>query len=96
MDELYDALFVNRVEDIGNSAAAFDQIVVDGGVNGVGWLTRRSGDLSRFWDKWVIDGLVNVVGFSTKLLSYPVRVVQTGLFQTYAFFIVLGVLVFMA
>ncbi|HEV2177246.1 MAG TPA: NADH-quinone oxidoreductase subunit L, partial [Terriglobia bacterium] len=96
VDELYDALFVNRVKDIGNASAAFDQIVVDGGVNGAGWLTRMSGELSRFWDKWVIDGAVNVLGFGTKLMSYPVRVVQTGLFQTYAFFIVLGVLVFMA
>lgn len=36
------------------------------------------------------------MGFSVKLLSYPVRIVQTGLVQTYALLIVLGVLVFMA
>ena len=39
---------------------------------------------------------MNVVGFGTKLLSYPVRVIQTGLVQTYAWLITLGVLVFMA
>jgi len=37
-----------------------------------------------------------VLGFGTKLLSYPVRVVQTGQFSSYAFLIVLGVFVFMA
>jgi len=96
VDELYDALFVNRTKDLGNALAAFDLGVVDGSVNGVGWSTRMSAELSRLWDTWVIDGLVNVVAYGAKVLSYPVRVLQTGVVQTYAFFIVLGVLVFMA
>jgi len=54
-----------------------------------------SAEASRLWDLWVIDGLVNVLAFLTKVLSYPVRILQTGLVQTYAWFIVLGVLVFM-
>jgi NADH-quinone oxidoreductase subunit L len=95
VDELYDALFVNRAKNLGNLLAAFDLAVVDGGVNAAGWLTRASGDLSRFWDKWVIDGLVNVLGFGIKVLSYPVRVIQTGVVQTYAFFIALGVAIFL-
>ena len=96
VDELYDALFVNRTKDLGNGLAAFDQGVVDGGVNGVGFATRLISDLSRLWDKWVIDGLVNVVAFVVKVLSYPVRVIQTGVVQNYAWLITLGVLVFMA
>ncbi len=96
VDELYDALFVNRAKDVGNAAAAFDLAVLDGGVNGVGWSTRLTAELSRLWDLYVIDGLVNVMAFGVKVLSYPVRVVQTGLVQTYALLIVLGVLVFMA
>ena len=96
VDELYDGLFVNRVKDIGNLSSAFDQAVVDGGVNGVGWVTRASATVSRWWDQWVVDGLVNVLGFGLKLLSYPVRVIQSGMFATYAFFIVLGVFFFMA
>ncbi|MFZ0964608.1 MAG: NADH-quinone oxidoreductase subunit L [Terriglobia bacterium] len=95
IDELYDALFVNRVKNLGNAFAAFDLGVVDGGVNGAGWLTRMSGELSRFWDSWVIDGLVNVTAFVVKVLSYPVRVIQTGLVQNYAWMITLGVLIFM-
>jgi NADH-quinone oxidoreductase subunit L len=95
IDELYDALFVNRTKDLGNALAAFDLGVVDGGVNGVGWFTRMSGELSRLWDTWVIDGLVNVGAFLVKVLSYPARVIQTGLVQNYAWMITLGVLIFM-
>ncbi len=95
VDELYDALFVNRAKDLGNALAAFDLGVVDGGVNGVAWSTRMSGELSRLWDTWVIDGLVNVGAFVVKVMSYPVRVIQTGLVQNYAWMITLGVLIFM-
>ena len=96
VDELYDALFVNRAKDVGNALAAFDLGVVDGGVNGVGWWTRLTAEGSRLWDIWVIDGLVNVTAFAVKVLSYPARILQTGLVQSYAWMIVVGVLVFMA
>jgi NADH-quinone oxidoreductase subunit L len=96
VDELYDALFVNRTKNLGNALAAFDLGVVDGGVNATGWLTRMSGEVSRLWDTWVIDGLVNVSAMAVKLLSYPARVIQTGLVQSYAWLITLGVLIFMA
>ncbi len=96
VDELYDALFVNRAKNVGNAAAAFDLAIIDGGVNGAGWFTRFSGEVSRLWDLWVIDGLVNVMAFGVKVLSYPVRILQTGLVQMYALLIVLGVLIFMA
>jgi len=95
IDELYDALFVNRVKNLGNALAAFDLGVVDGGVNGAGWLTRMSGELSRYWDTWVIDGFVNLTAFVVKVLSYPVRIIQTGLVQNYAWMITSGVLIFM-
>ncbi len=96
VDEIYDVLFVNRVKDLGSALAAVDLGVVDGGVNGVGWLTRMSAEVSRLWDSWVIDGLVNALGFVTKTLSWPARIVETGLVQNYAWFITLGVLIFMA
>jgi NADH-quinone oxidoreductase subunit L len=96
IDELYDFLFVNRIKHIGNALAAFDLAVVDGGVNGVGWTTRMSGELTRLWDTFVIDGLVNLLAFVTRLCSYPMRIVQTGLVQNYALLITLGVLAFLA
>ena len=95
VDEVYDALFINRAKDVGNVAAAFDLAVVDGAVNSAGWTTRFTAEVSRLWDLWVIDGLVNILAFAVKVLSYPVRVLQTGVVQSYALLIVLGLLVFM-
>jgi NADH-quinone oxidoreductase subunit L len=96
VDEIYDALFVNRVKDLGSSLAAFDLGVIDGGVNGAGWLTRTLADISRLWDTWVIDGLVNLVARVIWILQFPASILQTGLVQTYAWFITLGVFIFMA
>ena len=95
VDELYDALFVNRVKNLGNGFAAFDLGVVDGGVNGAGWFTRLVADASRLWDLYVVDGFVNLLAFFVKVLGWVVRVVQTGFVQSYALLIVLGVLLLM-
>jgi NADH-quinone oxidoreductase subunit L len=96
VDEVYDALVVDRVKNVGNMAAALDLAVVDGGVNGVGWLTRTTAEASRLWDRWVVDGAVNVIGFFVRLLSYPARIIQTGRVQSYAWLITLGLIGFMA
>jgi NADH-quinone oxidoreductase subunit L len=95
IDEIYDALVVNRVKDVGSILAAFDLGVVDGGVNGVGWATRMSAEISRLWDTWVIDGFVNAMAFVVNVMSYPAKILQTGVVQNYAWFITLGVLIFM-
>jgi NADH-quinone oxidoreductase subunit L len=94
VDELYDFLFVNGLAKGGGSAlVSFDNRVVDGGVNGTGWLTRLSSTLSIWWDTWIIDGFVRLFSFSVKLSSYPVRILQTGSVQGYALVFVLGAIV---
>jgi NADH-quinone oxidoreductase subunit L len=94
MDEVYDALFVNRTKDLGSTLALFDAKVIDGlGVDGTGWLTRFASRLSIWWDTWIVDGLVNLAARIVWLFSYPVRMVQTGLVSSYALLIVFGVLV---
>src|SRR5258708_2323961 len=61
VDEIYDALFVNRTKDLGTALGSFDRGVIDGaGVNGVGLVTRIISRISMWWDKWIVDGLVNV------------------------------------
>ena len=70
--------------------------MIDGGVNGSAWLTRTTAEGSRRWDIWVIDGFVNLMAFIVRLMSYPVRMVQTGQVQSYALMIVLGLLGFVA
>jgi NADH-quinone oxidoreductase subunit L len=95
LDEIYEILFVNGLaKGGGRLLGAFDRNVVDGGVNGAGWLTRFSGSLSGWWDTWVIDGAVRLGSFTVKMASYPVCLLQTGRVQAYAFFVVLGVLAF--
>jgi NADH-quinone oxidoreductase subunit L len=93
VDELYDALFVNRTKDLGTALAAFDRRVIDGwGVDGSAWATRLTSRISIWWDTWIVDGLVNFSARLVWLLSIPVRLFQTGRVQNYALMIVLGVL----
>ncbi len=97
VDEIYDAVFVNRAKDLGTTLASFDANVIDGlGVDGAGWLTRATSRLSIWWDTWIVDGLVNLAARIVWLFSYPVRMVQTGLVPNYALLIVLGVLMFLS
>ena len=90
VDELYDALFVDRAKNLGNFFSWFDLGVIDGGVNGSAWLTRNTAEGTRRWDLVVIDGLVNLLGWVVHLMSYPVRMTQTGAVQSAALLIVLG------
>jgi len=95
VDEVYDILFVNGLGKGGGEVlGAFDRNVVDGAVNGAGWLTRFSSSVSMWWDTWIVDGAVRLGSFTVKLLSYPVCILQTGRVQAYALFVVAGVLVF--
>jgi NADH-quinone oxidoreductase subunit L len=97
VDEIYGALFVDGLaKGGGTQLTRFDQAVVDGAVNGAGWLTRFTSTVSMWWDTWIVDGLVRFIGFGVKFISYPVRMLQTGLVQNYAFFIVLGALSLLA
>jgi len=95
VDEVYDFLFVNGLSKGGGEVlGAFDRNVVDGAVNGAGWLTRFSSRVSIWWDTWIVDGAVRFGSFTVKLLSYPVCILQTGRVQAYALFVVVGILVF--
>jgi NADH-quinone oxidoreductase subunit L len=94
VDEIYDFLFVNGLcKGGGLVLGSFDRNVVDGGVNGAGWLTRFTASVSMWWDTWIVDGTVRFTAFFVKMLSYPVCILQTGRVQAYAFFVVVGVLV---
>jgi NADH-quinone oxidoreductase subunit L len=93
VDEIYDFLFVDGMCKGGGLAlGSFDRNVVDGGVNGAGWLTRFSAKVSMWWDTWIVDGAVRFTAFFVKMLSYPVCILETGRVQTYAFFVVVGAL----
>jgi NADH-quinone oxidoreductase subunit L len=104
VDEGYDYVFTGRrtikgvrlgAMGLGEASSWIDSHVVDGTVNGAGWLTRLAGTLSSWWDKWVIDGVaVNGPAIVARLLSYPVKLLQWGLVQWYALVMVFGLLGF--
>ncbi len=104
VDEAYDYAFTGRrkvgdmrlgIMGAGEASSWIDSNVIDGTVNGAGWITRFSGTLSNWWDKWIIDGvLVNGPAILARLLSYPARLVQWGLVQWYALVMVAGLLGF--
>jgi NADH-quinone oxidoreductase subunit L len=97
VDEIYDALFVNRVKDLSTALGVVDAKLIDGvGVDGAGWLARVASRISMWWDKWVIDGLVNLAGKITRGLSVPVRMFQTGVFSSYAMLILLGLAILLS
>jgi NADH-quinone oxidoreductase subunit L len=97
VDEIYDAAVVNRVKDLGTGLGVFDAKVIDGvGVDGTGWLARFGSTLSMWWDKWIIDGLLNFGAKLAQVISYPVRLLQTGAFSSYALLILVGLVVLLA
>jgi NADH-quinone oxidoreductase subunit L len=106
VDEGYDYAFTGRrklgevrlgVMGLGEAASWFDSHIIDGIVNGTGWATRAFGTLSSWWDKWIIDGvLVNGPAILSRMLSYPVRLLEWGLVQWYALVMVMGLVGFVA
>jgi len=93
IDELYDALFVNRTMDAGDALWVLDDALVDGTVNGVGHATKRSAVASTAFDNMVVDGTVNAVGYELTRSSRMLRAWQTGYVQNYALIIALGIFV---
>ena len=96
VDELYDATFIKGTMKSSFGLWAFDRRVVDGAVNGAGWLTVFSSWISSLIDRYVVDGAVNLVGRSSEESSFVFRRVQTGLVQNYALLMLAGVCAFVS
>ncbi len=96
VDELYDATFIKGTMKSAFGLWTFDRRVVDGAVNGSGWLTVFSSWISSLIDRYVVDGAVNLIGRSSEESSFVFRRVQTGLVQNYALLMLAGVCVFVS
>src|ERR1700722_5427110 len=104
VDEGYDYVFTGRrklgkarlgVLGLGEASSWFDTHIVDGLVNGAGWLTRLTSTISSWWDKWIIDGIgVNGPAIFARMLSYPARMFEWGLVQWYALVMTAGLVGF--
>ncbi|MCX6549820.1 MAG: NADH-quinone oxidoreductase subunit L [Acidobacteria bacterium] len=96
VDELYEATVIAGTMASARGLWVFDARVVDGGVNGTGWLTMFSAWFSSLIDKYIVDGLVNLVGTVLEESSFVLRRLQTGLIQNYALFMLFGVFAFVS
>jgi NADH-quinone oxidoreductase subunit L len=96
VDELYNSTFVGGTMKSAFGLWAFDRRVVDGGVNGSGWLTVFMSWVSSLIDRYVVDGAVNLVGRSSEESSFVFRRIQTGLIQNYALLMLAGVCAFVS
>jgi NADH-quinone oxidoreductase subunit L len=104
VDEGYDYVFTGRrkignvrlgVMGLGEASSWFDANVIDGAVNGAGWITRLTATASSWWDKWIIDGVgVNGPAILARMLSYPARLFEWGLVQWYALVMTAGLVGF--
>ncbi|MBZ5678949.1 MAG: NADH-quinone oxidoreductase subunit L [Acidobacteriia bacterium] len=104
VDEGYDYVFTGRRKlgdvrlgtmGLGEASSWFDANIVDGAVNGAGWITRLTATLSSWWDKWIIDGIgVNGPAILARMLSYPARLFEWGLVQWYALVMTAGLVGF--
>jgi NADH-quinone oxidoreductase subunit L len=93
-DEAYAVFPVGFTVWLSRLAFRTDSRVVDGAVNGTGWLTRRASLGSGWLDFRIVDGAVHAVSFALYAGSLVLRAAQTGLFQTYALAIVIGLVAF--
>jgi NADH-quinone oxidoreductase subunit L len=62
-DELYEWTFIKGSILIAAACAWFDRTIIDGIVNGAGWLGRNLSNISfRYVDVGIIDAFVNLLG----------------------------------
>ncbi|OFV92380.1 MAG: hypothetical protein A3H95_04750 [Acidobacteria bacterium RIFCSPLOWO2_02_FULL_64_15] len=96
VDELYDATVISGTMASGRGLWAVDRNVIDGAVNGTGWVTIISSWFSGLTDRTVVDGLVNLVGRVVEAGSVVFRRLQTGLVQNYALVMLFGIFAFVS
>ena len=93
VDELYRAVFIRGLFGLMRLCKRFDEIVVDGLVNGSAFMTKGVSLFSGWLDNMFVDGLVNGTAAVLRGGGNRVRRLQTGRIQSSAFIVVTGVLI---
>ena len=93
VDEFYHIVFTATLLRINAALAWFDDKVIDGIVNGVGWITRRVSSGNGVFDNLVIDGMVNGLAESTISAGGRLRKIQSGRIQTDLYYVLGGILI---
>ncbi|MBE0565599.1 MAG: hypothetical protein IH621_06580, partial [Krumholzibacteria bacterium] len=82
-DEFYAATVYRSTLWWAAMCRAFDTYVIDGIVNGTGYLTRAMSWLAGLMDRFIVDGAVNGVAAVLQGTGEGFRRLQTGRVQTY-------------
>ncbi|MBM4396517.1 MAG: NADH-quinone oxidoreductase subunit L [Deltaproteobacteria bacterium] len=83
VDEGYWRFVVNPLLATTRFLARFDKLVIDGVVNGVGFVTKLVAWINGAIDKVFVDGAVNGMADATLAIGRRVRRVETGQVQAY-------------
>ena len=92
-DELYGATVYPATLWWARMCALFDKYIVDGIVNGTGYLTRMVAWVAGLTDRWIVDGAVNGVAAVLQGAGEGFRRIQTGRVQTYLVYVSASLLV---
>ncbi|TAN64479.1 NADH-quinone oxidoreductase subunit L [bacterium] len=92
VDEIYDALIINPIKRLCWYCWRFDLGVIDGIVNGAGWVTRLVAWLMHKFDVYIVDGTINSSATFVSWTSSFWRRLQSGYLQNYALVFVIGLL----
>jgi NADH-quinone oxidoreductase subunit L len=94
LDELYWRGIVRPIRDDLSAAVYWtNQYVLDGVVNGAGWVARKLSIGVNAFDREVVDGAVNGLGQTTNFFGGLLRYLQSGNVQRYAAFLFTGIVV---
>ena len=93
-DEFYDGVIVKGLIKLTLVFRWFDNNIIDGAVNGVAYLAKKSSSGSGKFDNSFIDGLVNLTGSIVMFFGLIFRKIQTGKVQNYIAYVLLGIIIF--
>jgi len=91
VDEIYSKFIVRPFVAAGKILFGFDESVVDGAVNGAGFLTAWTSKVKNWIDIYIVDGLVNFMGVLTYFFNNITKRLQTGFIQNYLLFVFIGI-----
>ena len=93
VDEIYQATVLRPTGLLARALAVFDNVVIDGAVNGVAAVGRFFADIDGAIDKYLVDGAVNFFADAIIRAGGRLRLLQTGRIQNYLYAAVLGALI---
>ena len=92
VDEAYDATFVKGTIFLSKALGLFDKYVMDGLVNGSGWLLRGIVYVDGIIDRFIVDGAVNALADLVIGIGKNIRKMQTGRVYNYLLVMLTGFL----